>query len=61
MIMDKKTIMEDLARKAHEKGVFNGAWRYARANDVFWEGMRGILRDQEPKAIMWRHAGSEIR
>ena len=29
--MDKKTMMENLAREAYEKGGFNGTWLYAES------------------------------
>ena len=32
--MDKKTAMENLARDAHEKGVFNGTWLYAENGKI---------------------------
>ena len=28
-IMDKKKMIDKLAREAHERGVFNGVWLYA--------------------------------
>ena len=32
--MDKKTLMEDLARTSNAKGGFNGAWLYAENGEV---------------------------
>ena len=33
-MMDKKTMMENLARKAYEKGGFNGTWLYAEHGEI---------------------------
>ena len=33
--MDKKTMMENLAREAYEKGCFNGVWLYAENGGSF--------------------------
>ncbi|MBQ6655573.1 MAG: hypothetical protein IJM79_08660 [Erysipelotrichaceae bacterium] len=32
--MDKKSLMENFARKAHEKGSFNGVWLYAENGEI---------------------------
>ena len=32
--MDKKTMMENLARAAYEKGAFNGTWLYAENGEI---------------------------
>ena len=49
--MDKKTAMENLARKAHEKGVFNGTWLYAENGQIISKGAFGF-RDAEDKLPM---------
>lgn len=49
--MDKKTAMENLARKAHEKGVFNGTWLYAENGQIISKGALGF-RDAEDKLPM---------
>ena len=32
--MDKKTIMENMAKAAYERGVFNGLWLYAENGEI---------------------------
>ena len=49
--MDKKTAMENLAREAHEKGVFNGTWLYAENGQIISKGAFGF-RDAEDKLPM---------
>ncbi|MBR4435885.1 MAG: beta-lactamase family protein [Clostridia bacterium] len=44
--MDKKTLIENLAREAHEKGGFNGAWLYAENGEIISTGAIG-WRDAE--------------
>ena len=44
--MDKKTIMENLARESYEKGGFNGAWLYAEKGEIVSKGALGF-RDPE--------------
>jgi len=44
--MDKKTMMEELARKAYEKGSFNGVWLYAENGEIVSKGAYG-WRDAE--------------
>ena len=44
--MDKKTLMDDLVREAHEKGGFNGAWLYAEKGEIVSKGTLGF-RDGE--------------
>ena len=39
--MDKKTLIENMARESYEKGGFNGAWLYAENGDI----VVGKLRD----------------
>ena len=39
--MDKKTMCENLAREAHEKGGFTGAWLYAEGGVIISEGAVG--------------------
>ena len=51
MDMDKKTMMENLAREAHEKGAFNGAWLYAEGGEIISKGAFG-WRDAEDKLPM---------
>ena len=36
--MDKKTMMENLARAAYEKGSFNGTWLYAENGRIVSKG-----------------------
>ncbi len=38
--MDKKTKIEALVRKAHEKGLFNGTWLYAEHGEILTKGAR---------------------
>ena len=49
--MDKKTMMENLAREAYEKGAFNGAWLYAEHGEIVAKGAYGF-RDAENKLPM---------
>ncbi len=49
--MDKNTMMENLARKAHEKGAFNGTWLYAENGEIVSKGALGF-RDAEDKRPM---------
>ena len=44
--MDKKALMENLARESHEKGGFNGAWLYAENGEIVSKGAVGF-RDPE--------------
>ena len=46
--MDKKSMMESLARKAYEKDSFNGAWLYAENGEIVSKGAFG-WRDPEGK------------
>ena len=46
--MDKNALMQDLARKAQEKGSFNGAWLYAENGKIVSKGALGF-RDPENK------------
>ena len=50
-MMDKKTMMENLARAAYEKGAFNGAWLYAENGGIVSKGAFGF-RDAENKLPM---------
>ena len=49
--MDKKTLMENLARKAYERGSFNGVWLYAEHGKIVSKGAYGF-RDPENKLPM---------
>ena len=49
--MDKKTLMENLAREAYEKGSFNGTWLYAENGVIVSKGAVGF-RDAEDKLPM---------
>ena len=40
--MDKKTMMENLARAAHEKGGFTGVWLYAEKGEIISKGAIGM-------------------
>jgi Beta-lactamase class C and other penicillin binding proteins len=44
--MNKKTMLQELARAAHEKGSFNGAWLYAENGEIVSKGAFGF-RDAE--------------
>ncbi len=46
--MDKKVLMEKLAREAHEKGGFTGAWLYAEKGEIVSIGALGF-RDPEDR------------
>ena len=46
--MDKKALMETLARTLQEKDVFNGAWLYAEKGEIVSKGALGF-RDPEDK------------
>ena len=48
MIMDKHEKILDLARRAHEKDSFNGAWLYAENGGIVSKGAVGF-RDPEDK------------
>ncbi|MBO4889014.1 MAG: beta-lactamase family protein [Firmicutes bacterium] len=39
--MDKKTMMENLVRKAHEKGLFTGTWLFAENGEIVSKGAVG--------------------
>ena len=45
-MMDKKALMEKLAREAFEKGGLNGAWLYAEKGEIVSKGALG-WRDPE--------------
>ena len=49
--MEKKTMMENLIREAHEKGLFNGTWLYAEHGEIVSKGAVGF-RDAEDKLPM---------
>ena len=49
--MEKKTMMEKLARDAYEKGSFNGTWLYAENGKIVSKGAFGF-RDAENKLPM---------
>ncbi|MBR4461389.1 MAG: beta-lactamase family protein [Erysipelotrichaceae bacterium] len=49
--MNKKTLMEELARKAYEKGAFNGTWLYAENGEMISKGAFGF-RDADDKLPM---------
>ena len=49
--MDKKSLMEKLARDAYEKGSFNGTWLYAENGKIVSKGACGF-RDAENKLPM---------
>ena len=49
--MDKKTMMENMAREAHERGVFNGLWLYAENGEIVSKGAYGF-RDAEDRLPM---------
>ena len=49
--MDKKALMEKLAREAYEKGCFNGTWLYAEHGEIVSKGAYGF-RDAEHKLPM---------
>ena len=41
--MEKRTLMEKLARESYEKGGFNGAWLYAENGVIVSRGGFGFL------------------
>ncbi len=47
--MDKKTMMENLARASREKGGFNGAWLYAENGEIVSKGALGC---REPESTL---------
>ena len=49
--MDKKTVMENMAREAYERGSFNGTWLYAENGEIVSKGAYGC-RDAENKLPM---------
>ena len=49
--MDKKALMEKLAREAHGKGSFNGTWLYAEHGEIVSKGACGF-RDAEDTLLM---------
>ena len=49
--MDKKALMENLARAAYEKGSFNGTWLYAENGEIVSKGAFGWV-DAENKLPM---------
>ena len=40
--MDKKTMIENLVRDAHEKGGFSGTWLYAEKGEIVSKGAIGV-------------------
>ena len=40
--MDKRSLMENLARESHAKGGFNGAWLYAEKGEIVTKGAVGF-------------------
>ena len=57
--MDKKAIIENLARAAYEKGSFNGAWLYAENGEIVSKGAYGF-RDAEDKLPMTENSIFEM-
>ncbi len=49
--MDKKTMMDNLARKAFEKGGFNGVWLYAENGVIVSKGAIGWLDPEGTKPL----------
>ena len=49
--MDKKTMMENMALAAYEKGGFNGTWLYAENGEIVSKGAFG-WRDAENRLPM---------
>ncbi|MBQ6568747.1 MAG: beta-lactamase family protein, partial [Clostridia bacterium] len=49
--MDKKTMMENLARLSHEKGGFNGAWLYAEKGEIISKGTMGYCDPDNTQPI----------
>ena len=49
--MDKKIMLENLVREAHEKGLFNGTWLYAEHGEIISKGAVGF-RDAEDRLPM---------
>ena len=49
--MDKKTMMDNLAREAFEKGGFNGAWLYAENGEIVSKGAAGWRDPEETTPI----------
>jgi len=49
--MDKKIMLENLFREAHEKGLFNGTWLYAEHGEIISKGAVGF-RDAEDRLPM---------
>ena len=49
--MDKKTMMEKLAREAHEKDVFTGTWLYAENGKIVSKGALGFCDPEDKKPI----------
>ena len=41
-LMDKKTMIKNLVREAHKKGVFTGTWLYAENGDIISKGTIGF-------------------
>ena len=49
--MDKKVLIENLVREAHEKGLFTGTWLYAEHGEIISKGACG-WRDPEDRLPM---------
>ena len=49
--MDKKAFMDNLARAAHEKGGFNGAWLYAEKGEIVSKGCMGFRDPDNTRPI----------
>ncbi len=49
--MDKKTLMEALARQAFERGSFNGTWLYAEGGEIITRGALGWLDPENTRPM----------
>ena len=49
--MDKKTMMENLARESNGKGGFNGAWLYAENGEIVSKGVLGFRDPDNTRPI----------
>ena len=50
-MMDKHTMIENMAREANEKGGFNGAWLYAEKGEIVSKGAAGFLDPADTQPV----------
>ena len=46
-MLDKKTILDNFMKQAHQKGGFNGTWLYAENGDIISKGALGWMNNED--------------